>query len=91
MKVKRKNQNTAHPFLTEIAVPKGKTKRNKLKGYFIQYSKLHGGISFIARKRAVFYSLNPALNRRFNRPVILINVKYKGILFIISFFSLLIE
>ena len=52
MKVKRKNQNTTHPFLTEIAVPKGKTKRYKLKGYFIQYSKLHGGISFIARQKS---------------------------------------
>lgn len=52
MKVKRKNQNTTHPFLTEIAVLKGKTKRNKLKGYFIQYSKLHGGISFIARQKS---------------------------------------
>lgn len=51
MKVKRKNQNTAHPFLTEIAGPKGKTKRNKLKGYFIQYSKLDGGVSFIARRK----------------------------------------
>lgn len=52
MKVKRKNQNTAHPFLTEIAAPKGKTKRNKLKGCFIQYSKLYGGISFIARRKS---------------------------------------
>ena len=51
MKAKRKNQNTAHTFLAEIATLKGKTKRNKLKGYFIQYSKLHGGISFIARKK----------------------------------------
>lgn len=52
MKVKRKNQNTAHPFLTEIAALKGKTKRNKLKGYFIQYGKLHGGILFIARQKS---------------------------------------
>lgn len=52
MKVKRKNQNTAHPFLTEIAVLKGKTKRYKLKGYFIQYSKFHGGISFIAKQKS---------------------------------------
>ena len=51
MKVKQKNQNTAHPFLTEIAGPKGKTKRNKLKGYFIQYSKLDGGVLFIARRK----------------------------------------
>lgn len=52
MKVKRKNQNTTHPFLTEIAVLKGKTKQNKLKGYFIQYSKFHGGISFIAKQKS---------------------------------------
>lgn len=51
MKVKRKNQNTAHTFLTEIATLKGKTKRNKLKGYFIQYSKLYGGILFITRQK----------------------------------------
>lgn len=52
MKVKRKNQNTTHPFLTEIAVLKGKTKRYKLKGYFIQYSKLYDGISFITRQKS---------------------------------------
>ena len=51
MKVKRKNQNTTHPFLTEIAALKGKTKRYKLKGCFIQYSKLYDGISFITRQK----------------------------------------
>lgn len=59
MKVKRKNQNATHPFLTEIAASKGKTKRYKLKGYFIQYSKLHGGISFITRQKSgVLFALS---------------------------------
>ena len=51
MKVKRKNQNTTHPFLTEIAALKGNTKRYKLKGCFIQYSKLYDGILFITRQK----------------------------------------
>lgn len=52
MKVKRKNQNTTHPFLIEIAAPKGKTKRYKLKGYFIQYRKFNGGTSFITGQKS---------------------------------------
>jgi len=61
MKVKRKNQNTTHPFLTEIAALKGKTKQNRPKGYFIQYSKLYGGISFIARKKSGVLFAEPGI------------------------------
>ena len=52
MKVKRKNQNTTHPFLTEIAAPKGKTKRYKLKEGCIQYRKLYDGISFVTGQKS---------------------------------------
>ncbi len=91
MKVKRKNQNTAHPFLTEIAAPKERLNDINLRGILFNIVNYMAVFYSSQDKRAVFYSLNLALNRRFTHSVMLIKVKNKGILFIFHYFSLQIE